>query len=331
VKILKYLRHLFLPHETNNHKARILHPSGISLVIIALILIESSLSIFAKIRPDILGFATDISVQRLLEITNQKRAENGLTSLTLNDQLNQAAAGKASDMFGNNYWAHVSPAGKTPWDFILGAGYRYVYAGENLAKDFQDAGGVVDAWMNSPTHKENLLQPKYQEVGFAVVNGRLEGEETTLVVQMFGTREPGSAPLTNNPPETSVPQSNPVQEPVVEEAPPIENTVVTIPPALEVKEAPVLSNLKTTPNPKSYLSATTGDAVVRIKPKYDLLSLSKNITAGSAILLITVLLIDAIYVSRKKIVRISGNSYAHILLLTCLLAAVFLVNRGSII
>lgn len=314
MKILKYLYHLFLPHEGNNHKAKILHPAGISFVIIALILIESSLSIFAKIRPDILGFATDISVQRLLEITNQKRAENGLTSLTLNDQLNQAAAGKAADMFGNNYWAHVSPAGKTPWDFILGAGYQYVYAGENLAKDFQDAGGVVEAWMNSPTHKENLLQPKYQEIGFSVVNGRLEGEETTLVVQMFGTREPGSMPLTNNPPEATIPQA-----------------IATIPPALETKEVPVLSNLKPTQTPSSYLSASTGDVVVRIKPKYDILSLSKKITAGSAILLITVLLIDAIYVSRKKIVRISGNSYAHILILVCLLAAVFLVNRGSII
>jgi len=104
-----------------------------------------------------LGFATDISIQALLKDTNDKRIENGLQPLTLNDQLNQAAAGKAADMFGNNYWAHISPSGKTPWDFILGANYQYVYAGENLAKDFQDSQGVVDAWMNSPSHKENLL------------------------------------------------------------------------------------------------------------------------------------------------------------------------------
>lgn len=308
------MRHLFLPHETNNHKAGILHPAGLSFVIIALIIIESSLSLFAKIRPDILGIATDISVQRLFEITNQNRAKNGLSFLTLNDQLNQAAAGKANDMFGSNYWAHVSPSGKTPWDFILDAGYHYIYAGENLAKDFQDAGGVVEAWMNSSTHRENILQSKYQEVGFAVVNGRLEGEETTLVVQMFGTKESGSIGVS--------PQNNPVQPPIIEQASPPETSLSAISPVLEPKGPAVLNELN---------AASVQDAVVRIKPKLDLLSLSKNITIGAVIILILVLLIDAVYVSKEKIVRISGNSFAHILLLTCLLAAVFLVSRGSVI
>jgi len=97
-----------------------------------------------------------------------------------------AAQRKAENMFQENYWSHYSPDGKTPWDFILGTGYRYEYAGENLAKNFLFSNGVVDAWMNSATHRDNLLKKEYTEVGYAIVNGVLNGEQTTLVVQEFG-------------------------------------------------------------------------------------------------------------------------------------------------
>ena len=91
-----------------------------------------------------------------------------------------------NDMFAKQYWAHVSADGKQPWDFISDAGYSYTVAGENLARDFQHADQVVEAWMASPTHKANILHEKYTEIGIAVVEGNLEGIETTLVVQMFG-------------------------------------------------------------------------------------------------------------------------------------------------
>src|SRR3972149_9762200 len=89
-------------------------------------------------------------------------------------------------MFQENYWSHYSPDGKTPWDVILGAGYKYEYAGENLAKNFLFSNGFVDAVMNSTTHRDNLLKKEYTEVGYAIVNGTLNGEQTTLVVQEFG-------------------------------------------------------------------------------------------------------------------------------------------------
>ena len=98
----------------------------------------------------------------------------------------EAAREKALNMFKNNYWAHYGPNGETPWQFVLEAGYQYEYAGENLAKNFLFSDGVMEAWMDSETHRENILRDEYTEVGFAVVNGLLEGEETTLVVQMFG-------------------------------------------------------------------------------------------------------------------------------------------------
>ncbi|MBI4098092.1 MAG: hypothetical protein HY426_03555 [Candidatus Levybacteria bacterium] len=130
----------------------------------------------------------DISVQELINFTNQKRAENGLPTLSSNTALNSAASKKAEDMFAKNYWAHNSPDGTTPWVFIKQAGYNYVYAGENLAKGFNSATDVVNAWMASSTHRENILSPNFKDVGFAVKSGSLNGEQTFLVVQEFGSR-----------------------------------------------------------------------------------------------------------------------------------------------
>ena len=130
---------------------------------------------------------TDITTVKLLEHSNKERGKQSLPPLQYNNELAEAAQKKASDMFAKDYWAHFAPDGTTPWSFILSSGYQYEYAGENLAKNFLFSQGVVDAWMNSLTHKENILRKEYTEVGYGVVNGVLNGEETTLVVQMLGT------------------------------------------------------------------------------------------------------------------------------------------------
>ena len=97
-------------------------------------------------------------------------------------------------MFAKNYWAHVSPDGTTPWVFIKSAGYSYVYAGENLARGYNTSQDVVTAWMASPEHKQNMLSSNYQNVGFAIVTGNLTGEDTVLVVEMFGSTALAAAP-----------------------------------------------------------------------------------------------------------------------------------------
>lgn len=130
----------------------------------------------------------DISVKELVDLTNAKRKENGLPVLSSNAQLSNAAAQKADDMFAKNYWAHNSPDGTTPWFFIKESGYSYVYAGENLARGFNNADDVVNAWMASPAHRANLLSSNFKDVGFSVKSGKLNGEETFLVVQELGSR-----------------------------------------------------------------------------------------------------------------------------------------------
>jgi len=146
------------------------------------------LSILGKNIAGVLGIATNITPYQLIELTNQKREENGLPALKLDETLSQAAQLKGADMIAKNYWAHTSPDGKTPWVFLKEAGYQYLYAGENLARDFMDSQSIINAWMDSPTHRDNLLSSRYTDIGIAVINDTYQGQPTTLVIQHFGTK-----------------------------------------------------------------------------------------------------------------------------------------------
>jgi len=199
-KIKTFIHRLFVPHEENNFRAKSLHTDFLTVYLVIAFL----MMIAFKQDNNVLGFATDISVDKLYQLTNEQRQNNGLSPLSLNSALTLAAQRKAENMFSENYWSHYSLDGKTPWDFILGAGYQYEYAGENLAKNFLFSNGVVDAWMNSTTHRDNLLKKEYTEVGYAIVNGVLNGEQTTLVVQEFG--KPMASSFTPPSVQVSVPQ-----------------------------------------------------------------------------------------------------------------------------
>jgi uncharacterized protein YkwD len=124
-----------------------------------------------------------LSLDRIMGIINADRESQGLHELALNPTLNLAALAKAHDMISNHYFAHTSPEGVAPWYWIKTLGYNYSYAGENLAIGYQDAGDLVDSWMQSPAHRANILSPNYEDMGLAVI----KSQNSTLVVQMFGT------------------------------------------------------------------------------------------------------------------------------------------------
>ncbi|MBA3758522.1 CAP domain-containing protein [Candidatus Saccharibacteria bacterium] len=135
-----------------------------------------------------LAYATNVSQGGLLQSTNSERASNGQASLALNQQLNSAAQAKANDMVARNYWSHNTPDGQEPWVFVNNAGYKYLKAGENLAYGFNDSSSTVTGWMNSPTHKANMLDSAFSEVGFGFANSEAyngSGPET-VVVAMYG-------------------------------------------------------------------------------------------------------------------------------------------------
>lgn len=165
-------------------------------------LLQVSFNLLTFYKPGILGISSSIDQRNLIDLTNKERSKVGLPPLAENQALDQAAENKAKNMFAENYWAHYSPSGKDPWGFITGSGYKFSYAGENLARNFYNSGDVVNAWMASPTHKDNIVNSHYQDVGIAVVEGTLLGEKTTLIVQEFATPAENLATLPNPKPQT---------------------------------------------------------------------------------------------------------------------------------
>lgn len=297
-RVKKFFHHFFLPNEENNYRARSLHTDFLGLyLVLALVL---SLSFKQIGLNNVLGFATDISVNKLYELTNSERDKNGLPRLTYNDKLSAAAAAKASDMFANNYWAHYSPIGTTPWDFIVNSGYNYEYAGENLAKNFLFSDGVVSAWMDSPTHRDNILKREYSEVGYAIVNGTLNGEQTTLVVQMFG-----------KPTFTSVAAINP---PAVVAA---ENPQPTL-----AAQAGVIA-------PKDNQALVLARETQ--KPAFSLPTFSFNVNVIFFTFLLLALALDFYFASKFNIIRVGGKNLAHFAFIAFMFVGLLVISRGAII
>ena len=185
MKFLSSLKEVFIPTPSNSY-----HPAATSRS--ALALYTALLLIFNLIYPVLFPntagvYASSISQGTLVTYANQERSALGLSELTINPRLTAAATAKGNDMLAKDYWDHFGPNGETPWQFIIAAGYSYVYAGENLAKGFSTSEGTHQAWMASPTHRTNIVNPNYTEVGIAVLSGTLQGEQVILVVQMFGS------------------------------------------------------------------------------------------------------------------------------------------------
>lgn len=139
-----------------------------------------------------------LSISGILTETNEERTSRQLPKLRLNAQLNKAAESKLQDMFSNQYFQHVSPSGVNVSDLIRKAGYEYIVVGENLALgNFGGDMQVVLAWMNSPGHKANILDPRFQEIGIAVGKGLYNGKEQWIAVQQFA--KPLSSCVSPNP------------------------------------------------------------------------------------------------------------------------------------
>jgi len=166
--------------------------------------------------------ASSIDVNELVALANSERVARGLAPLTIDSRLVEAAQNKGNDMLEKDYWAHYGPNGESPWQFILAAEYDYVFAGENLAKDFTSTAPIHNAWMESPSHRANIINSNYEDIGIAMVTGDFLGEETTIVVQMFGSvrDEVSSSPVLSSPVTTTVHEEDVESElakPVIQE------------------------------------------------------------------------------------------------------------------
>lgn len=233
---------------SSRNKTKIFSPAFV------LFLISANIFLFGTVKRTI---ASDITAEKVFELTDESRDQTGEGPLILNSKLVRAANKKADDMITNNYFSHTSPEGVTPWKWIDAESYDYNYAGENLAMDFQSAEKMEDAWMASPTHRANILNSKYKEIGVAVKLGNLNGHQTILAVVMFGSGDKNAQlPAINQPETTSTEQEKPV------------GNILPILPAAQMKntlayfQEPVI----TSPQVGEFLSNNKVDIFGRAKP-----------------------------------------------------------------
>ena len=186
MKIFIILKHIFIPHDENDFKPHIFREVGVSVLLFASIfLLGSSAGTSFFIHKTVLG--AEIASSVLIDLTNESRLEYNQSPLLRNQKLDQAAELKGKDMSSKEYFSHNSPEGVTPWYWFRKVGYNFLYAGENLAINFTDSSDVEKAWLNSPTHKANIVKAEFREIGMATVKGYYNGYPTIYIVQMFGT------------------------------------------------------------------------------------------------------------------------------------------------
>jgi hypothetical protein len=207
-KAIGQIKNYFLPDSINNFRPRILERKSAIFLLVVFIFVEVIFLSLAVFLPKNVFFA-DISSIAIFDSVNRSRQKLDLAPLTVSEELSKAAEAKARDMLARGYFSHIGPEGAEPWYWIKKAGYDYVYAGENLARGFIDANSVFNAWMKSAGHRDNILNHHHTEIGVAVLSGNMAGRETTLVVQMFGSRsKAGVAPLKTDSGRPLIPEVN---------------------------------------------------------------------------------------------------------------------------
>lgn len=214
-----WLKTLFIPSEDNNYQPRFLRSKfllyAVIFVLAAKIIV---LCLFLPIPKNL--FFADITKIDIVNLLNKNRTDYGLSPLAESGKLDEAAYLKAQDMIQNGYFSHQSPQGITPWFWFGQVDYKYSYAGENLAVGFADSKNLYEAWYNSPSHRENLLNSKYSEVGSAVIQG-FGGNNAVVVVQLFASplvlgEAMDSQKTSAAPPQESLPPDKTTEEPSVE-------------------------------------------------------------------------------------------------------------------
>lgn len=302
------LHHHFLPHPQTHQKAHLLHWHFFVIYILLFILLQVGFSLVNTFKPGVLGVNSNITVEQIISGTNGERAKLGLGQLSESPILDSAAAAKARNMFEENYWAHYSPSGKNPWGFMSGAGYKFVYAGENLARNFYNSDDVIKAWMNSPSHRDNMANSHYREIGVAVVDGTLQGQKTTLIVQMFAT------------PVESLAQTQPQV-----------TTQATSTQAVPIPPTPIPIQLGPTPTSRPLVVAGSSTTPPTPQALVDPYRITKSLGVGIISFIALLLILDFIILRRRGVFRISSNYLIQLSFLLLMIIAILAIKVGNII
>ena len=148
-------------------------------------IIRGLVILMAMFLPHI-SFALPSNNEIIAEINN-KREKIGIPTLISSNKLDEAALVKAKEIAAKGSLVHSVSTKNIPWKTIVDEGYIYKTAGENLAVGFTSGHDVVGNWMNSPTHKANILNKSYSEIGTASFEGEYNGEMKSYTVTYFAT------------------------------------------------------------------------------------------------------------------------------------------------
>lgn len=286
-------------------------------ILIAGISVNAWLSSFHR---NVLGYATDMSIQSLLTDTNNQREQNGEIGLNMNNQLDTAAQAKANDMAAKDYWSHNTPSGQTPWSFITGAGYNYTTAGENLAYGFDTADDTVAGWMNSPEHRANILSTTYKDVGFGFVNipNYQQSGPETLVVAMYASPASVSSGATAKP-QNATPRSVTSRAPsaTASSSPtPVSSTQLSTPPAMATT-TPASGDTLTPPKSEPAPQRISRIQLVSSNTPVNVFMLSVLVTTG-----VTFLVLRHVLAWRKVFIRGERFILRHPLIDTATMALI---------
>jgi len=131
----------------------------------------------------------EITPENIVARMNAYRADFGLAPLRLDERVTLAARDRMRDMEDSGYWSHESPNGMSPFTWLTVRDYSFSAAAENLASGFETVRFLVDSWMESHGHRENILSPMYEDCGIAIIDGATTGRATgKSIVVLFGKR-----------------------------------------------------------------------------------------------------------------------------------------------
>lgn len=186
MKFTTVLKHIFIPHDKNDYKPHFFRELSIAIILFtSIFLLGASAGSSFFIHKTVLG--ANITASVLIDDANVSRLAYNEAPLLRSEKLDKAAKLKGKNMAEEKYFSHNSPEGVTPWHWFKEAGYNFLYAGENLAINFTESADVHQAWLDSPEHRANLLNVKFNEIGIAAIDGIYENNPTIYIVQMFGT------------------------------------------------------------------------------------------------------------------------------------------------
>ncbi|MFW5702644.1 MAG: CAP domain-containing protein [Candidatus Dojkabacteria bacterium] len=177
------IRNWLIPTFANNYRAYLLTNKALVIYLLALIVIN----LFGAGLGISKSYAL-IDLERVIELHNRERVANGLGTLEPSYTLYRSALAKGEVMLEYDCWSHYCPEGTSPWEFFREEGYSYAFAGENLAEGFTDSETMMQAWMNSKSHRENVLKPEFTEIGVAMVIGDFQGIRDNAVVVVHFAR-----------------------------------------------------------------------------------------------------------------------------------------------